>query len=76
MPGGMDGRALSRFIRRFRPDLPVVLMSGFADKVATYRDDDVVPILEKPFTDQDLEKTLRTVIARMERMKAQHEQAR
>ena len=74
MPGGMDGRALSRFIRRFRPDVPVVLMSGFADKVATYRDDDTVLILEKPFTDEALEKTLRTAIAKTERMK--HEQTR
>jgi PAS domain S-box-containing protein len=50
MPGGMDGRALARFVRRFRPDLPVVLMSGYASSEPLRRGDDDVPMLDKPFS--------------------------
>lgn len=49
MPGGMDGRALARFVRRFRADLPVILMSGFADQ-ADPRDAEAPPLLAKPFS--------------------------
>ena len=49
MPGGMDGRALARFVRRFRADLPVILMSGFADQ-ANPRDAEAPPLLAKPFS--------------------------
>ena len=50
MPGDMDGRALARFVRRFRPELPVVLMSGFADSAAAFDADLALPLLAKPFT--------------------------
>ena len=49
MPGGMDGRALARFVRRFRAELPVILMSGFADQ-ADPRDAEAPPLLAKPFS--------------------------
>ncbi len=50
MPGAMDGRALARFVRRFRPELPVVLMSGYVDSAAAGRDEPGVPLLDKPFS--------------------------
>ncbi|WP_232756630.1 PAS domain-containing sensor histidine kinase [Thauera phenolivorans] len=49
MPGGMDGRALARFVRRFRPELPLVLMTGYAEEAAGGREDASVPVLDKPF---------------------------
>lgn len=50
MPGAMNGHALARFVRRFRPDLPIVLMSGFSGSTA-YRDEDgSLPVLVKPFS--------------------------
>ena len=63
MPGGMDGRALARFVRRFRPELPVVLMSGYADKAATGLEDGDLPVLGKPFTQELLLEALHAAIA-------------
>ncbi|MDD3676451.1 ATP-binding protein [Thauera propionica] len=63
MPGGMDGRALARFVRRFRPELPVVLMSGYADKVDTDREDFGLPMLDKPFSQDRLLEALHAAIA-------------
>ena len=63
MPGGMDGRALARFVRRFRPEVPVVLMSGYADKADAGREDAEVPVLDKPFTQERLVEVLQAAIA-------------
>ena len=63
MPGGMDGRALARFVRRFRPELPVVLMSGYADKAATGLEDSALAVLAKPFTPELLLEALHAAIA-------------
>lgn len=63
MPGGMDGRALARFVRRFRPELPVVLMSGYADKALAGREDVDITVLGKPFTQEQLLEALRAAIA-------------
>ncbi len=63
MPGGMDGRALARFVRRFRPELPVVLMSGYADKAMAGREDADMPVLGKPFTQERLVEVLSAAIA-------------
>lgn len=63
MPGGMDGRALARFVRRFRPELPVVLMSGYADKAAAGHEDADIPVLGKPFAQERLVEVLNAAIA-------------
>ena len=63
MPGAMDGRALARFVRRFRPDLPVVLMSGFAETRADLLDDPDLPLLSKPFSRDKLLAALRPLTA-------------
>ena len=59
MPGGMDGRALARFVHRLRPHLPLLLMSGFADQQGQ-RPDDTQPthVLPKPFTRAQLAQAL------------------
>ena len=58
MPGGMDGRALARFVKRFRPDLPIVLMSGYAEQRSPGQNADT-PLLAKPFTREKLGEALR-----------------
>ncbi len=67
MPGVMDGRALARFVRRFRPDLPVVLMSGFAESHfqphASIDADLHLPLLAKPFSRDKLLAALRPFAA-------------
>ena len=45
MPGGMDGLGLARVLRDHCPDLPVVLLSGYAAPI--HADDDFV-VLSKP----------------------------
>ena len=62
MPGAMDGRALARFVRRFRPDLPMVLMSGFAESefhTGGLDPDHDLPLLAKPFSRDKLLAALR-----------------
>ena len=62
MPGVMDGRALARFVKRFRPDLPMVLMSGFAESgfhAGGLDPDPGPPLLAKPFSRDKLLAALR-----------------
>ena len=53
----------ARFVRRFRPELPVLLMSGYADKAATGLEDSALPVLAKPFTQELLLEALHAAIA-------------
>ena len=56
MPGGMDGHALARLARQQRPELEIIVMSGYA------AGDDIgipgVPLLAKPFSRADLVRLL------------------
>jgi len=61
MPGGMDGRALARFIRRFRPRLPVILMSGEIEKAADMAEELAIPLLAKPFSRGELSAILHAI---------------
>lgn len=45
MPGGMDGQALVRELRRRRPGLPVVLISGYSEALTA---ESSFPVLRKP----------------------------
>jgi CheY-like chemotaxis protein/two-component sensor histidine kinase len=47
MPGKMDGLALAHRLRQIRPDLPILLATGYSDAAANVRGD--FPILRKPY---------------------------
>jgi PAS domain S-box-containing protein len=47
MPGKMDGLGLARRLREMRPNLPVLLATGYSDVAATVRGD--FSILRKPY---------------------------
>ena len=47
MPGQMDGLAFARRVREIRPDLPVLLATGYSNAAANVRGD--FPILRKPY---------------------------
>jgi CheY-like chemotaxis protein len=47
MPGQMDGLAFARQVRTRRPDLPILLATGYSDAAANVRGD--FPILRKPY---------------------------
>jgi len=56
MPGGMDGLALAQKIRQVRPELPVVLTTGYSENARMQRSE--FPILQKPYQLQDLSRIL------------------
>ena len=49
MPGGMSGVELANEIRKRRPELPVLLTSGYAEAVTKRADADGVRMLPKPY---------------------------
>ncbi len=55
MPGSLNGRQLSERIRHNRPQMRIVLVSGYADDAPRPGDP---PVLAKPFTRQDLARAL------------------
>jgi two-component system cell cycle sensor histidine kinase/response regulator CckA len=51
MPGGTDGRELAEQATKIRPEIRVLLMSGYAtDALVLYGVADGAPFLQKPFT--------------------------
>jgi hypothetical protein len=68
MPG-MSGRELAERVGQQFPDLPVVYMSGYSHDVIAHQgalEADVL-LVEKPFTDQALLRTLHAALLRRER---------
>jgi CheY-like chemotaxis protein len=56
MAGGMDGLELARRIRAERPDIPILLATGYSQ--AAERMGDEFPILTKPYQIADLNRAL------------------
>jgi PAS domain S-box-containing protein len=65
MPGGMTGFDLAAWLGENRPDLPVVLTSGFAQDAAqsTSMSTEALKILRKPYGREELAVTLRSALA-------------
>jgi two-component system, cell cycle sensor histidine kinase and response regulator CckA len=63
MPG-LDGAATLERIRELRPELPAVLISGFAEQEATerVRFDAITSFVQKPFAHGDLLRTVQRMI--------------
>jgi PAS domain S-box-containing protein len=61
MAGPMDGVALARTLRQRRPDLPVVLVTGFSSSVAEAELE--FAVLRKPFEVSDLSRVMAKAIA-------------
>ena len=64
MPGGMFGTELAKEAARLRPDLKIVLTSGYSEHPVDEIDGDgcEVRILNKPYRRHDLAATLRSVL--------------
>jgi PAS domain S-box-containing protein len=56
MPGKMDGLTLARRLREMRPDLPILLATGYSDAAADVRGD--FPILRKPYEIHELSQAI------------------
>jgi signal transduction histidine kinase/FixJ family two-component response regulator len=61
MPGGMSGIELGRAARALRPQMPVLLASGFIAGKATLSDSEF-PLIEKPYERPPLAAKLRAVL--------------
>jgi signal transduction histidine kinase/CheY-like chemotaxis protein len=62
MPGAMNGIDLAREIHRRRPSLPVLLTSGFAEKVLQSAAGESFRVLSKPYEVAELERALRAAL--------------
>jgi len=60
----MDGAATARELRRIRPEVRIVLSSGYTKEEATrqFTDRDLVGFLQKPYALKDLVATIRTAL--------------
>jgi CheY-like chemotaxis protein len=63
MPGGLDGPGLAAAARRLRPNLPVLLTSGYAAGVLGEAVDEYA-FIPKPFKAASLARALKSVLAR------------
>ncbi|WGM40555.1 ATP-binding protein [Caulobacter sp. NIBR1757] len=63
MPGAMNGVDLAREIHHRRPDLPVLLTSGFAEASRRAAEDLGVHVLPKPYRLDDLASAIRETMA-------------
>jgi len=65
MPGSLDGFGLAQWLRRERPGLKIILTSGAARKAKAAGDlCEHGPILAKPYDHVELERQIRTLLAR------------
>ncbi|HET6606550.1 MAG TPA: MASE4 domain-containing protein [Rhodopila sp.] len=63
MPGGMNGAQLAVEARRIRPDLKVLLTSGYTATGGTHDLPPEVPLLRKPYVREDLAAKLSAVLS-------------
>jgi signal transduction histidine kinase/ActR/RegA family two-component response regulator len=63
MPGGMNGVQLAREIRGRRPDLPVVLTTGYPGAEARRAEADGIPLVPKPYRLDELGSALAALLA-------------
>ena len=62
MPGAMNGLDLAREAHRRRPDLPILLTSGYADAAMRGAAREGFEVLRKPYDIQTLERSIREVL--------------
>jgi CheY-like chemotaxis protein len=72
MPGGMNGAQLAVKARQLRPELKVLLTSGYvAEQGADHGIGIDVPVLNKPYRREDLARQLRVVLGDVGRISAE-----
>lgn len=62
MPGGMNGYELATLARNLRPDLKILLTSGFPGGSMLTDDKADWPLLNKPYRKMDLDRAVRTAL--------------
>jgi PAS domain S-box-containing protein len=64
MPGGKDGLSFARELRDSRVEVPVVLVSGYAEAVRQEAEKEGIALLAKPYRVDDLGRLLSAVLIR------------
>ena len=63
MPGENSGRDLARIVAKERPGIKVLLTTGMEpNKSADVPEEDQYPVLAKPYSVEDLARTIRTIL--------------
>lgn len=62
MPGGMTGYEVAHWTRQHRPDIKVLLSSGYIDPNSEQDRDDQLTVLGKPYTQDELARSARDVL--------------
>jgi DNA-binding NtrC family response regulator len=64
MAGGMSGYDLARWVAARKPEMKILLTSGFADRVAAHgeSDADSLKILRKPYATAELAQAIREAL--------------
>jgi PAS domain S-box-containing protein len=65
LPGGMTGFELAHRARALRPDIQVLLTSGYSERAAGTRPEGTEAILEKPFRTSELGRRLAALLGRV-----------
>lgn len=61
MPGGVNGHQLAARVQAERPEIRILLMSGYTDEVLS---ESALPVLSKPFVRQDLVRAIQQATRR------------
>ena len=64
MRDGRTGLELARELRRLRPDLPVLMTTGYAGEMIEVELVDGLPLIRKPYRQEDLSNAIRRALAR------------
>ena len=64
LPGAMSGPQVAEEARRRNPNIKVLFMSGYPDKMPHHQDlsDDTVELLAKPFSKREMARRVRTAL--------------
>lgn len=64
LPGGINGRQVADEARRRRPDLAVLFVTGYADRINLLEDPEAadIDVLTKPFGIEDLQNRVATLL--------------
>jgi PAS domain S-box-containing protein len=64
MPDGRTGLELARELRRIRPDLPVLMTTGYAGEMLDVERVDGLPLIRKPYRQEELSNAIRAALAK------------
>jgi CheY-like chemotaxis protein len=62
MPDGRTGLELARELRRLRPELPILMTTGYAGEMVDVELVDGLPLIRKPYRQEDLSTAIRRTL--------------